>query len=238
MPSPLSFSILSLFFHIFFIHLISLPSSFRISPRTFLSLLSFRYIHSICAQLSLSPYSSILHLLSSNSIQYLFSLSAFPRLNLAIIFLSFALSLPRYFGISSVIHLSYFVLYLESFILSLLSYFSVFLSLSLNSTFILLLSVSPVLHWHIRFSGSMSFSLSSPCFFSFPSSILFVSCTISFHPFYPQTFPLSFPILLSAYSSCTLPSQCKFLYLFFFLPSPDLCPVHSLSCSQTLSFSS
>jgi hypothetical protein len=49
-------------------------------------------------------------------IQYLFSLSSFPHLNLAIITLSFLLSLPRYFGSSSVIIFSYFPLYLDSLI--------------------------------------------------------------------------------------------------------------------------
>jgi hypothetical protein len=42
------------------------------------------------------------------------SLSSLPHLNLTIIFLSLALSLPRYFAIPSVIHLSYSLLYLDS----------------------------------------------------------------------------------------------------------------------------
>jgi hypothetical protein len=60
---------------------------------------------------SLSSILSPFHLYSvffpdlfSPSVQYLFSLSSFPHLNLAIIFLYFALYLPRYFGISSIIH--------------------------------------------------------------------------------------------------------------------------------------
>jgi hypothetical protein len=64
------------------------------------------------------------------------SLSSFPHLNLAIIFLSFALSLPRYTGTSSVMHFSCFLLYLESLILSLLFCLSVSLSLSLSSAHI------------------------------------------------------------------------------------------------------
>jgi hypothetical protein len=66
------------------------PFSFSISPRSVLTLsLSFRYIHSTCAFFPLLP----------SFIQYLFSLYSFPHLNLAIIFLSFALSLspPRNF---------------------------------------------------------------------------------------------------------------------------------------------
>jgi hypothetical protein len=70
---------------------------------------------------------------SSPSIQYLFSLSSYPHLNFAIIFLSFILSLPRY---SFVIHHPYPCCILDSLILSLLSCLSVSLSLSLSSTFI------------------------------------------------------------------------------------------------------
>jgi hypothetical protein len=100
-----------------------------------------------------------MHLLYFSSIQYVFSLSSFPHLNLTIIFLSFALSLPRYSGISCVIHHSYFLLYLDALILSLLSYFSVSLSLSLSSTFIHLpfaLLMFLLLHVHTRFSLSPS----------------------------------------------------------------------------------
>jgi hypothetical protein len=127
--------------------------------------------------------------------QQLFSLSSFPHLNLAIIFLSFALSLPRYFGISSVIHLSY------SLILSLHSCLSVSLYLLFSSTFI-----------HLPFALNLSTS-SSPCSFSFHSSIPLVSCTLSFHPFCPQTLPLSFTLSFSAYSSYTLPSLCNLTFL-------------------------
>jgi hypothetical protein len=115
-------SILS--FSISFIHSISLPSSF----------------FPLSLSLSLSHFSPsslhILHLLSSLSILCLFSLSSFPHLNLAIIFLSLALSLLRYSGIFSVIDLPYSLLYLDSLILSFISYFSVSLSFSLSSTFI------------------------------------------------------------------------------------------------------
>jgi hypothetical protein len=62
--------------------LFSIPQSFLISLHPF----------HMCSIVSLSSL-HILHLLSSPSIQYLFSVSSFPHLNLAIIFLSFALSL-------------------------------------------------------------------------------------------------------------------------------------------------
>jgi hypothetical protein len=134
--APLSFAILSLLFHTSLIHPISLPSSLSISRRSFpsLSLISSHPLH-MCSTVSLS-WRHILHLLSSPSVQYLFSLSSFPHLNLAIIFLSFALCLPRYSGTSSVMHFSCFLLYLESLILSLLFCLSVSLFLSLSSAHI------------------------------------------------------------------------------------------------------
>jgi hypothetical protein len=54
-PPPLSFSIISLLFHISFIHVISLPFSFSISPRSFpsLSLILLHPFH-MCSILSLS----------------------------------------------------------------------------------------------------------------------------------------------------------------------------------------
>jgi hypothetical protein len=143
-PPPLSFSILSLLFH-----LISLLSSFP-----FLSLLFPHF--------SLSPHGTFCTfflLLPSNTC----FLSSFPHLNLVIIFLSFALSLPRYSGIFTVIHLSYSLFYLDSLILPLLSCLFVSLSLSLSSAFIHL--PLPLLHWHTRFSGSIPLCPSSPCFF-------------------------------------------------------------------------
>jgi hypothetical protein len=104
------------------------------------------------------------------------------------------------------LNLSYFLLYLDSLILPLLSYLSVSLPfhLALHSYIFLLLLIFPLLHWHIRFSDNISFS--SPCFFSFLSSITLVSCIHPLHPFCLQTLPISFPLSLSAYSSYTLPS--------------------------------
>jgi hypothetical protein len=69
-PPPLYFSILCLLFHTSFIRPVSLPSSFCISFSPLLSpLSSFRYIHSTCARLFLSPHSTFctfFPLISSN----------------------------------------------------------------------------------------------------------------------------------------------------------------------------
>jgi hypothetical protein len=89
---PSSFIFLSYIVSPFRLH-----SVFLVAP--FTPSLSIRYIHSTCAQLSLSPYSTFCtfySLLPSN----------------AIIFLPLVLSLPRYSGIFSVIHFSYSLLYL------------------------------------------------------------------------------------------------------------------------------
>jgi hypothetical protein len=128
-------------------------------------------------------------------------------------------------------------------------------------SYLLLLLIFPFLHWHTRFSDSISLSL---CFFSvlfsFLSSFRLVSCTFPFHRFCLQTLAFSFPLSLSAFSSYILPSLCKpgvslstpstsvkyfsctfstSSYSFLF---PNLCPaptsIYSLSCSQTSSFSS
>jgi hypothetical protein len=89
------------------------------------------------------------------------------------------------------------------------------LSPSLSSTFIHLhfALIFPLLHWHTRSSGSNYLSPSSPCSFSFLSNIPLVSCTLPCHPFCLQILPLSFPLSLSAYSSCTLPSLCNLAFL-------------------------
>jgi hypothetical protein len=91
-PKKNFFCILSLLFHISFIQycfpLLYLPLSHFATP-----------IPHVLNCLFLSSL-HILHLLSFPSTHYLFSLSSFLHLNLAIIFLSLALSLLRYFGIS------------------------------------------------------------------------------------------------------------------------------------------
>jgi hypothetical protein len=70
-----------------------LHSVFLAAPFPSLSLISSHTLH-ICSIVSLSSL-HILHVLSSPSVQYLFSLSSFPHLNITTIFLSFALSLPQ-----------------------------------------------------------------------------------------------------------------------------------------------
>jgi hypothetical protein len=102
-PSLLSFSILSLLF--LTLSSISLPSSLHISPP------SLRSSH--CPRVTSCTFS-----LSSPSFPFLFSLSSSPPLQPAIIFLSHTHSLPS-------------LLYFDSLSLSLLSYFSVSLSLYL-----------------------------------------------------------------------------------------------------------
>jgi hypothetical protein len=173
-------------------------SSLSISRRSFpslsLSLISLHPLH-MCSIISLSSL-HILHLLSSPSVQYLFSLSSFAHLNLAIIFLSFALFLPRYTRTSSVIHLPYSLLYLDSLILSPFSLACPYLcpSHSAPHTCIFLpLSIFLLPHWHTHSSCSISLSPSHPRSFSFLYSTQSVSCTLPFRPFCPRTLPFSLP---------------------------------------------
>jgi hypothetical protein len=184
--SPLSFSTLSLLFHISFIHPLSLPSSFSISPRSFLSLsLSFGYIHSTWAQFSLS-------LFIAHSAPSFLSFHPIPVFSLLIPtsksrhhFSFFCTLSPRYSRISSVTHLSYFLLYLDSLILSLLPCLSGLcpFHIALHSSIFLLLLIFPLLHWHTRFS----LSFFSVFFFFILSSIPLVSCTLPFRPFCPHS---------------------------------------------------
>jgi hypothetical protein len=152
----LSFSILSLLFHISFIHLISLPSSFVFLPVPFSLSFSFCYIYSTCTRLSLFLHSTFCTFFPSPSIQYLLSLFSFPHINLTIIFLSLKISLPRYSGLS------------------------VSLSLSLSSTFFHLpfaLSTSSLAYLFLWYYFSLILFLFSPAFRQFPalfSSIHFV----------------------------------------------------------------
>jgi hypothetical protein len=229
-------------------HPVSLPSSFSISSRSFasLSLISPHPLH-IWSIVSLSSR-HILYPLASSSVQYLFSPSSFLHLNLAIIFLSLALSLFRYTETSSVMHLSYSLLYLDSLILSLLSCLSV--SLSLSSALIhlpsaLILSTSPLAYPFLL--QYFSLSLSS-LFFSFFCNTQTVSCTLPFRPFCPRTLPLSFPLSISACSSCTLPSLCTPVFLcpllapisniFHAVSPPPLVPSIPRSLSRTSALTS
>jgi hypothetical protein len=131
-------------------------------------------------------------------------------------------SLPRHYGISFVKLLSYFLLYLDSLILSLLSCLPVSLSLSLSSTFIHLpsaLLIFPLLHRRTRSSDSISLSPSSLCFLLFLLHSSLPSICL-------QTLPLSFQLSLSAYSSYTLSSLCNLAF-----PSSLLVPLSTSPCS-------
>jgi hypothetical protein len=103
----IQFQKLTYLFHPSYLRSVFIQYSFPfLSPPLSHFATSFPHVLS-CLSLSLLL---ILHLLPSPSI--LFSLSSSPHLNLAIMFLPFAVSLPRYSGISSVVHFSYFLLYL------------------------------------------------------------------------------------------------------------------------------
>jgi hypothetical protein len=143
---------------------VSLPVPFSHSLSDFA-----KYIYSTCAQLSLSlliAHSLPSYLSPSNTcFRFLVPTSFF--------------SLFRYSGISSVIHLSYSLLYLDSLILTLLSYLSMFLSPSLSFKFIHLpffcsynLSTSSLAY---LFRWQYSLSPSYPCSFTFLSRIPFYS---------------------------------------------------------------
>jgi hypothetical protein len=151
---------------------------------------------------------------------------------------SLALSLPRYNGTSSAMHLSYSLLYVDSLILSLLSCLPYFCP-SRSSPH----------------TSALSLSTSSP---SFLYSTQTVSCTLSFRPFCPRTLPLSFPLSFSVSSSCSLPSLFTLVFLCPLLapisnislalsPPPSVPSIprsqlrtsaRSLPCSRTSSFSS
>jgi hypothetical protein len=201
----------SLLFHISFIHRISLTSSFGISPRSFISFSLSHFATSIPRVLnslsfSLSPcphntFCTVFPLLPSNTC----SLSSFPLLNLAHFSFFCTLSpLPRYSEISTVVHLSYSLLYLGSLILSLLSCLSVSMSLSLSSTFIYLpfaLSLSSFQFFTsipVSLVVFLSFLLLRILFFFLQHS---VSCTLPFPPF--SAFTLS-PFLLHSSSLCII----------------------------------
>jgi hypothetical protein len=148
-----SFSPLPFLFH---------PSPCRLRsiflPVPFSHSVSFRRMCSIVALSS----RHLLHLLSSPSVPFLFSLSSFPLLNLAIIFLSHTHSLPS-------------LLYFDSFILSLLSYLSVSLSLYL---FIHLLLV------HLLAGSSSSSLLLLEVFLQFLLSLI-PSKPLPVYPYFP-----------------------------------------------------
>jgi hypothetical protein len=117
--SSISFSIL----------LISLPSSFSISPRSFLSFSLSHFATSILHVVDCLSF-RIAHSASSfHSFYPTCFLSSFPHLHLVIIFLSLSPELQNFFCHTPLV-------YLDSLIVSRLSYFSVPLSLLRSSTFI------------------------------------------------------------------------------------------------------
>jgi hypothetical protein len=144
----------------------------------------------MCSIVSLSSH-HILHLFFSPSIQYVFSLSWFPRLNLAIIFLSLALSLSPQLLRNFLCHTPLILLVVSGFFdPSLLSCLSVSLSFSLSST-----SIHPPFALNLStFSLAFLFSLSFSLFFFFclqhSVSILHASLPSSFlSPNFAALFP-------------------------------------------------
>jgi hypothetical protein len=215
---------MSFLFHIFFIHPISLPASFRISPRSFLSL----------SLLSLHPFHtcSIASLFIAHSAPSFLSFHPIPVFSLLVhtskyrhhFSFSCTLSLSMYSGISFVIHLSYTLSSLFLAWLCLCPFHS-----ALHSSIFLLLSIFPLLHWHTRSSGSISLSLLLLFFFF---SLQHSVSTLPFHPFYLQTLPLSFLLSLSAYSSYILSSLGNLAFL-----CPLLASLSNIFLALSLSYS-
>jgi hypothetical protein len=153
--SPIFFSILSLLFHISFIHPISLPSSLR---ALFPSSLSFRYIHSTRARLSLS-------LFITHSAPSFLSFHPIPVLSLLV-----PTSKSRHhFSLSCTLSPQ---VYIDSFLLVLA--FVPFTQLS----FALDLFTSSLAYAFLWWYFSLSPSSHSPCSLSFLSCIPLVSCTL------------------------------------------------------------
>jgi hypothetical protein len=106
------------------------------------------YINSTCSQLSLSPHSTF----SAPSFLFFQPIPVFSLLLLTFksgyYFSSLALSIPRCSRISSSIQLSYFLLYVDFFILSLLSCFLCVCPFhsALHSSIFFLLLIVPLLH--------------------------------------------------------------------------------------------
>jgi hypothetical protein len=135
-------------------------------PAPFSPSLVFRYIHSsVLNGLSLLIAHSAPAFLSFHPIPF-FSLlvhTSKSRHHFSFFLHSFSPGIPEF----PVIHFPYFLLNLDSLILSLLSCLSVSLSLSLSSTFIhppFALNLSTRV-WHTRFFSNISLSPSFPCFF-------------------------------------------------------------------------
>jgi hypothetical protein len=182
-PTPFLFPSVPLFSYLF--HPSHLPSVFiqYFSP-LFLSF-SFRYIHSTCAQLSLS-------LLLAHSAPSFLSFRPIPVFSL-LVFTSKSRHHFSFFCTVSPQVLRNFLCYTPYLILSLLSCLSVSLSLSSSSTFIHLAfaSVFPLFHWH-----TLSFLSFSVFFFSFS---LQHSVSV-LHSSLPSTLSSNFATLFPAFT--------------------------------------
>jgi hypothetical protein len=157
------------------------------------------------------------HLLSSPSTQYL------TRLNLAMVFLSFALFFPQVLR-NFLCHTSLILPVVSGFFDSFRSFLIVCVFVPFTQLYIFLLFlIFPLLHWHTGFSDNISLF--------FLSSIPLVSCTLPFHSFCLQTLPLFFPLSLSAYSSYILRSLCNVAFL-----CPLLAPFSNIFFALSCSF--
>jgi hypothetical protein len=169
-----------------------LPSVFIQYFSTFLSLplslislycLSFLKAHSAPSFLSFHPIPVFSLLIPTSKSRHHFSF--------------FSLPLPRYSGISSIMLtvVSGFFHSFPSFLLV-----CVFVPFTQFYTFIRLpweqISIFPLLHWHTRFSYSISLSPSSPCFFSLQHSVSILHSSLalpcrSLPRFHSQPIPLT-----------------------------------------------
>jgi hypothetical protein len=104
-----------------------------------------------------------------------------------------------------------------------------------------LLLIFPLLHWHTRSSGHIFLSPSSPCSFSFLSSILLVFCTLLFlSSNFAALFPAFTLSLFFLYSSLnmqpgvSLSSPSTHLKYFFCSLSTSFCSFHPRISARTL----
>jgi hypothetical protein len=233
-PPPLFFSILSLLFHMSFIHPIFLPFSLSISSRSFAS--------------SLSHYTAY----APHPGPSLFFFRPIPVLSL------FVPTSER--SLSPQVHRN--ILCHASLILPVVRGFSDYLpSLLLVGVFVPLAQLhthpSSFRSHSFYFFAGIPVPPYSPRLFSFLYSTQTVSCTLPFRPFSPRTLRLSFPLSLSTCFSCTLLSLCTLVFLCPLLapinisltlspPAPVPSILRSLlrtsacspPCSRTSSFSS
>jgi hypothetical protein len=188
-PPPPCFSILSLLFHISFIHPVSLPSSFHISPRSFLSF----------SRISLNPFHIMLNCFFLHIAHSAPSFLFFCPIPI------FSLLVPTSISCH---HFSFFCTLSSQVLRNFLCHTPLILPV-VSGFFDFLLSFLLVCIF-VTFTQPSSFCPSSPWFFL--SKISLVSCSLFFHPICLQTLPLSLTISVSAYFSYTLPSQCTWCF--------------------------